>query len=80
MANDRRQEIAWNHDPPVSPATRPLDILVQLLSEVVLELSTEVRRMQQDRMRKFALQAGWEGHDNPEGTKCDDCDDCDEQE
>jgi hypothetical protein len=43
MANDGRR------------ATRPLDILVQLLSEVVLELSAKVRWMEQDRMREFAL-------------------------
>jgi hypothetical protein len=55
MANDGRRARAGNHDPPMTPATRPLDILVQLLSEVVLELSAKVRWMEQDRMREFAL-------------------------
>lgn len=40
---------------PVFSRTRPLDILVQLLPEVILELRAKVGRMKKDGMRQFTL-------------------------
>lgn len=37
------------------PATRPLDILVQLFREEVVQLRTKVRRVERDGMREGAL-------------------------
>jgi hypothetical protein len=39
----------------VFPATRPLDILVQLFREEVIELRAKVRRMERDGVREGAL-------------------------
>ena len=42
-------------DVPMFTATCPLDILVQLLPEILFELSAKVGRVEQDGVRELAL-------------------------